>query len=282
MYKPVFLISAIVTIGLISFASCTPEKEIKSEITVSERLSLHSDIMDRDMEYRIIVPKQNHEAERFPVLYVLHGMENNCDGWIEATQIDTLAQEYRMIIVFPDGDQVGWYLDSPLLDSSQIESYITRELIPHIDQSYPTIADAKHRSISGASMGGHGAMTLAFKHADKFASVSSFYGGLRLTDLQGAPFMEALLGKYEENKELWEANSAYHLAETMVGKTMPIYFDCGVDDQFFVQTTHDFHARLEELGIEHGWSMNPGGHTAEYLQEQLKTHLDFHWKEIRE
>ena len=238
-----------------------------------------SKVLGKEKTFRIYIPDKQKPNELFPILYVLHGAYCDSSAWIEQTKIEELAEDYRMILVFPDGEQFGWYVDSPYEKDSQYEAYIIKELIPLIDNKFPTIAKREGRSIMGASMGGHGAMTLAEKHPELFCSVSSFFGILKLTNHPDKWNIAEKLGLYEENKMLWEENSAYEQAEKLKGKDIKIFFDCGKDDTETgaIFDNRAFDQRLTELSIPHIWKEKEGGHNAEFLNQNLKEHLDFHW-----
>jgi S-formylglutathione hydrolase FrmB len=190
-------------------------------------------------------------------------------------------------LVFPDGEN-SWYLNSPLKSEMQYESYFIDELIPFIEQTFPAKKNKNSRAIMGASMGGHGAMMLAAKYPDLFWSVSSFFGITKLTDKVSlesnlvGPFLTELLGNLDQNLKIWEANSAYELAENFSNKAINIFFDCGRDDETPALVNNmEFHKRLNELKIPHIWKERAGGHTKEYLNENLKEHMDFHWQLFR-
>jgi len=68
-----------------------------------------------------------------------------------------------MIVVCPDGEN-SWYVNEPGSNKNQFENFISTELVNYIDKNYATLTDKNHRAISGLSMGGHGALTLATKH----------------------------------------------------------------------------------------------------------------------
>jgi len=244
----------------------------------------YSEILEKEKTFRIYVPKRREGNPLFPVLYVLHGVLCNSDAWPEQTSIDEIADNYKMILVFPDGEN-SWYLNSPIKSEMQYESYIIKELIPIIEKTFPARDDKYGRAIMGASMGGHGAITLAEKYPDLFCSVSSFFGILKLTDeitinsnIVG-PFLNELLGPYQVSQKLWEANSAYELTEKFLNKDIAIFIDCGKDDETpAILTNRKFHQRLTDLGIYHIWKEKEGAHTKDFLNENLREHMDFHWQ----
>jgi S-formylglutathione hydrolase FrmB len=114
----------------------------------------------------------------------------------------------------------------------QYETYISKELVASIDKNYNTIPDKKHRAITGYSMGGHGALYLAFKHNDIWGVAASMSGGLDIRGFQLQWEMAKRLGVYAENPENWEQNTVINLVHLLDGKNLKFLFDCGVDDFF--------------------------------------------------
>ncbi|MCX7765805.1 MAG: alpha/beta hydrolase-fold protein, partial [Candidatus Sumerlaeia bacterium] len=121
----------------------------------------HSKTLNRQKNFYVYIPPDAQPGEKFPVLYVLHGAYGNYTDWVMRTNIEDLAENYRMILIFPDGGEFGWYVDSPIERDSQYESYIAKELVPEVDRIFPTVASREGRGIMGLSMGGHGALLLA-------------------------------------------------------------------------------------------------------------------------
>jgi len=257
----------------------TPEKNL---FVVAHQ----SKVLGREKIFRLFLPENGGDNSKFPVLYVLHGVLCHSEAWPEQTEIDDLANDYQMILVFPDGEN-SWYLDSPIKPDMQYESYIIKELIPFIERNFPAKTTRQYRAIMGASMGGHGAITLAAKYPDLFCSVSSFFGILKLTDASCiksnlvGPYLTELLGPYKKNRKLWQANSAYDLAENFINKNIALFIDWGINDVTPAkQNNQDFHRRLSDLAIPHIRKERYGGHTSDFLNTHLKEHLDFHWKNL--
>jgi S-formylglutathione hydrolase FrmB len=283
-------LALMIFIVILSFLSrlCLAQNEIL-QMTPEKNLLVvthHSKVLGQEKTFRIYLPKSGDGGSRYPVLYVLHGVLCHSEAWPEQTEIEDLAKDYQMILVFPDGDN-SWYLDSPLKPDMQYESYIIKELIPFIERNFPARSGRTNRAIMGASMGGHGAITLAAKHPDFFCSASSFFGILKLTDERSiksnliGPYLTELLGPYKKNKQRWQANSAYELAENFLKQPIAIFFNWGTTDVTPArQNNLDFHRRLTELGIPHIGKEQYGGHTADFLNASLKEHLDFHWQNL--
>ena len=237
-----------------------------------------SPALNQEKTFRIYFPPGAKADEKFPVLFVLHGAYGCYKDWIDRTNIEDLADNYQMILVFPDGGEFGWYADSPIEKSSQYESYVAKELIALIDKLFPTIATREGRGIMGLSMGGHGAILLAEKHPDVFGSASALSGILKITDHPDKWQIAGRLGSMNENQKVWEENSVYEQAERLENTNVKILFDCGVDDTQTgaINDSRKFHERLIELKIPHIWRELAGTHSWDYWQTHLEEHLNFH------
>lgn len=134
-----------------------------------------------DQPVSIYLPEAyNKEPERrFPVLYFLHGYSDTTPRH-KATEDLRRAMDHAIangsaqpfIIVLPNG--INKYFGSFYANSSTVgnwDDYITRDLVAYVDGHFRTEADPAHRAISGHSMGGYGALTLAFRHPDVFGFV---------------------------------------------------------------------------------------------------------------
>ena len=144
-----------------------------------------------DMTFAVFVPPQAIKEKR-PVLWYLSGLTCTHANVMEKGEYRRLAAELGLIIVCPDvsprGDNVpdeltnwqmgkgaGFYLDAtetPWSDNYRMYSYITEELPAFVTEHFRV--DMDRQGIFGHSMGGHGAMTIALKHPQRFKSCSAF------------------------------------------------------------------------------------------------------------
>ena len=94
----------------------------------------------------IVIKPNNYSTNqiKFPVLYLLHGAGDDYLGWLQiAPELTKYADQYKIIIVCPDGGGTSWYFDSPIDKSIRYETYTTGELINAVDQKYKTRANKK-------------------------------------------------------------------------------------------------------------------------------------------
>jgi acetyl esterase/lipase len=128
------------------------------------------------------------KERRFPVLYWLHGTGGGLAGiaplsaWFDAAIRD--GKIPPMLVVFPNGLPASLWCDSS--DGERpVETILIRELIPHLDGTYRTIASREGRILEGFSMGGFGAARLGFRYPDLFCAVSILAGGPLDLDFSG-------------------------------------------------------------------------------------------------
>ncbi|KAA5825228.1 esterase family protein [Algibacter amylolyticus] len=241
-----------------------------------DSLSVYSKSMNKTIKNVVITPDAyTKKGAPFAVVYLLHGAGGNHKAWLgKAPQIKKYADIYNVIIICPDGNKTSWYFDSPVDESMRYETYISNELIAEVDSKYNTIANKNNRAISGFSMGGHGALYLAFKHPDIFGVAASMSGGVDIRPFPLRWDMADRLGVYADNPDNWEENTVINLVHLLNGKNLKFLFDCGVDD-FFYDANVRLHKKLVERNIPHDYIERPGGHTNQYWANSIKYHMVF-------
>ena len=157
-----------------------PSRRLPAEI---QHGTFRSALLKTEVGYNICLPRQysQQSSTRFPVIYYLHGYEGNESSYLDYAKYWRQAEARLgpMILVFVNGGETSFFSDSA--DGAQPgETVVVKELIPHIDQKYRTVAAAGGRSLHGYSMGGFGALKLAFKHPELFGSTVAY--GATLAD----------------------------------------------------------------------------------------------------
>lgn len=242
-----------------------------------DTVSTYSPSMDKQIKAVVITPKEYSEdkGKSYPVVYLLHGYSGNYREWVsQVPELQKYSDLYNLIIVCPDGNYSSWYLDSPEKPEVNFETYISSELIDWIDDHYNTTADEESRAITGLSMGGHGALYLAFRHQDVFGQAGSLSGGV---DLRPFPLnweLSSLLGSYAEFPERWEENSVINLTHLLTPKSLKIIIACGTDD-FFYGVNENLHDKLLLNNIPHTYISAPGAHTWDFWKTFIKYQLQF-------
>lgn len=221
----------------------------------------------------VVVPDAK-AGQRFPTVYLLHGHGGNNLQWLGTQpKLGELADRYGMVFVLPDGYN-SWYWDSTLKPDLQMESYITKDLVPYVDSHYPTVADRLKRAVTGFSMGGHGSLYLAARHPDIFGSAGSMSGGVDIRPFPKSWNMSESIGRYATNKDVWDAHTVATMVPQLKAANLNITIDCGVDD-FFAGVNNALHQSLLDAGVPHDYTVRPGAHTHEYWRNSILFHLLF-------
>lgn len=212
-------------------------------------------------------------TDTYPVVYLLNGHGGNYKSWAGIINLDSLATANRVIIVCPDGRN-SWYWDSPIDSSMQMESYITKELVPWVDRNYRTRANAQNRAITGLSMGGHGGLWLGLRHPDLFGNMGSTSGGVDIRPFPKKWNIPDRLGAYSANPKRWANHTVATLIETVKPSGQNIIFDCGTED-FFYKVNCALDKAMTRRGIKHTFLTSPGAHTPSYWRKAIQPQLRF-------
>ena len=141
-----------------------------------------SEAVGRKLKYNIVLPtKYDQSTERFPVLYLLHGLTGNYTNWA-GMGVPKYASKFNLIVVMPDGGN-SWYVNWAKSDDGQKndwEDCIIKDVIGHVDANFRTISKREGRAINGLSMGGFGGLMLGLRHADMFCSIGSHSGAIAI------------------------------------------------------------------------------------------------------
>ena len=236
----------------------------------------------------------------FPVLIWLSGLTCTEDNFTTKAGAYAAAAEHGVIIVAPDtsprgegvaddpaydlGQGAGFYVDAtqePWAPHFRMESYVVEELIGLIDAEFPT---TKARSISGHSMGGHGALTLALRHPHLFRSVSAF---APISSPTRCPWGEKAFTAYlGPDRATWEAHDAALLIEAGVGEGCydEILIDQGDADPFLVEQLKPelLVAAGEAAGQAITLRMQPGyDHSYFFMASFIADHVAFHARRLK-
>jgi enterochelin esterase-like enzyme len=239
---------------------------------------LWSDALDRELDYWLYLPP-NYRSERdrrYPVLYMLHGLYGNSAAWKDHglfNHADNLIRSQQiapLIIVAPQGDNGYWMNHAD--GGPRWADYVVSDLVPHIDRTYRTLPESRHRAIGGLSMGGHGAIQLALNHPGVWGAVGGHSAVFRSAE-QAFPFFGA--------GESYQRRDPVSLVGDLgVPVTFALWLDMGADDSWAPRTIA-FHELLEARGVSHAWMIESGGHDGSYWATHVPAYLRWYDQQIR-
>jgi putative tributyrin esterase len=223
----------------------------------------HSTSLNREMQYRTIIPASIAPNQKLPVLYLLHGGGGGFRDWSNYSDVAGYAAQ-GVILVMPEGNN-SYYTNSADHPQDRFEDYIVHDLIADVEHRFPAANDRSSRAIAGVSMGGFGAVVLALKHPDLFV----FAGGLSSAlDVPSRPFSIKRIGQYRQHSSIfgsWGSQSRHNsdpfvLVRSVDPVTAPYFFlTCG-DQEGLLPTNRRFATMLQARHFGDEFHTVAGGH----------------------
>jgi endo-1,4-beta-xylanase len=247
-----------------------------------------SKTLGADASYLVYLPPgYEKETKRYPVVYWLHGLGGNQRGGAQVfvPHVDKAIRAGTLppaIVVIVNGMVSSFYCDAAN-GKCPMETVIIKDLVPHVDKTYRTVANREGRVVQGYSMGGYGAAHLAFKYPEVFGAVVVDAGALiREAALKGPNLAELAKDIYGEGTERFLAEHPYQLAEKNADKIrgkMHVRIGVGKDDSLLPRN-QELHELLQRLKIEHQYEVVPdvAHNSAEYYRKLEGKGLEFHRK----
>ena len=224
---------------------------------------------------------EKNPMKRYPVLYWLHGGSGSqIEGVWVVERIDAEIRSGALppfLIVLPQGLPDVRYINSK--DGTRpVEDVILKDLLPHIDATYRTIATRKGRAIEGMSMGGYGTLHLGLKHPELFGTVSALAPSIK--PMSEEP--QVVTEPFGNDQAYWDQMDPRTMAREHAGDLTKdqtrIRVFVGDQDPLLKPVT-EFHELLKSLGIAHEFAVVPGAHHRydEIISNQSGDPLQF-WK----
>jgi len=276
---------------LLSFfcvAACSAARAATARIECN---ALPSKILARPVKFCAVLPPgyDADKSKRFPILYFFHGLGDNEQMFIHTGGFNLLEDLWErkqigeFIIVTPEAGAT-FYINSQ--DGKvRYEDFLVQEFLPGIEARFHAKSGRANRGVAGVSMGGYGALHLAFRHPELFAAASAHSPAIieKLPAFvaptpAGGIRARVLGGTFGSPPDLvfWERNSPLSLARTASLAGLKIYFDCGDQDDFgFESGARALDKILSARKIPHEAHIYPGRHDWPYFAEHLPASLEF-------
>lgn len=244
-----------------------------------------------DMTFAVYLPP-DAQAGKVPVLWYLSGLTCTHENAMTKAGAQQFAAEAGIALVFPDtsprgegvanddaydlGQGAGFYVNAtqnPWAPHFRMWDYVVEELPALVCDNFPV--DAQAQGITGHSMGGHGALTIAMTHPDRYRSVSAFAPIANPSDSDwGRKQLTAYLG---EDRAAWAPHDSTLL---MVERGYPgeVLIDQGASDQFLDLLKPETLAQAMMARRQPGWfRMQPGyDHSYFFVNSFIGDHVFWH------
>ena len=250
------------------------------------------------MTFAVYLPPQAGAAgARLPVLWYLSGLTCTHANVVDKGGYQRVCAELGLIFVAPDtsprgaevpddpaydfGQGAGFYVDAtqaPFATNYRMYSYITDELPNLLEEKFPV--DSASQAITGHSMGGHGALTLALRNPTRYRSVSAF---APIAAPSQVPWGEKALGGYlGPDRAAWRGHDSVALVEDGA-RVAEILVDQGTSDSFLADQLKPnlLAAACAAAGIPLTLTMQEGyDHSYSFIATFMEDHLRWHWQRL--
>jgi putative tributyrin esterase len=253
-----------------------------------ERWVLKSEFLAQLDTVLVFKPKVYNEAEKFSLVYLLHGYSQDYKQWPQTADLQKLADQYGFIIVAPDGF-TSFYINSPVNKGSRYEEFFFKDLVSKVHQSFNI--DDKNIFISGLSMGGYGALRYFILHPDYFNTAGSTSGALEIDypNLQKVSQLfwqtNRVIDDLTKNignpkNENWNTYSISTLLKQNPEFKKPFIFDCGTEDILY-PISENLKSLTDSLNIPTTFISQPGDHNTEYWNKSIEYHFVYFKQHLR-
>lgn len=252
--------------------------------------TIHSSILGADRPYTVYLPAgfDTDTTQTYPVLYLLHGMHGNNQGWFRdqragevLDQLIASGEAVPMVVVSPHAGGVpmqeqNGYFNIP---GWAYEDFFFEEFLPMIEKRFHAGGAKERRAVAGLSMGGGGTTVYAQRHPDMFASAYAMSALMDIPEHGAVPSQSpddkvALLTRsVQQNSCPRYVDNADEDTRRAL-RTVAWYVDCG-DDDFLLDRNIEFVQAMHRAGIPLQFRVRDGGHTNEYWHTALFTCLPF-------
>ncbi len=255
---------------------------------------LESDSVPGPVEFAVVAPDGYQTMKDLPVVLNLHGGGGSRQRLIDQAPFwEALWQRGAIppaIVVMPSVAARGFYMN--YRDGSERwEDFVVEALLNHIREAYPVSREPERTFITGVSMGGMGALRIAFRYPQRFGAVAALEPGiepiLAFADMQpkhrfwrSDELLQRAYGK-PVDPEFWAASNpatmAVRDADRLRASGLQIYFEAGDADQFWLYEGAEFlHRTLWDLRIRHEYHLVRGAdHVGPSMAERLDEAVRF-------
>jgi len=251
-----------------------------------------------EMTFSVFLPPQAERGGKLPVVWYLSGLTCTHANVTEKGEYRAACAELGLIFVAPDtsprgegiadaeewdfGKGAGFYVDAtqePWAPHYRMWTYVTEELPSFVAAEFPV--DMDRQSITGHSMGGHGALTVALNHPERFRSVSAFAPIVAPSQVPWG--QKALAGYLGEDRSKWRKHDAVALIEGGT-RVEEILVDVGDADPFIEKELRPdlLERACAEAGIALKLRIQPGyDHSYYFISTFMDEHLRWHAERLR-
>ena len=233
-------------------------------------IKFESKVLGKETGINVVVPEKSYEG-KYKCLFLLHGLGDDENSWLERSGIEKYAEKYGIIVVTPNAEQ-SFY--SNMKKGYDYYDYIAKELPQFIQSTFNVSEKREDNFVAGLSMGGYGALKVGLRECGRFAAVGSLSPCGDMAKLEGFDFfLEKVFGDEivvpEEDDILCLARKAED--DPLRPK---IYLGIGLED-FLYENDKSVRALFENSKFDFTYKESHGQHNWDFWDEYIQYVLEW-------
>ncbi|EKE40601.1 hypothetical protein ENUP19_0305G0088 [Entamoeba nuttalli] len=254
-----------------------------------QKYIIHSNILSQDIEYTLYKPDGYSDSIKYPIVYLLHGMDSDCQSFYQYGLKEILDDYITNKIIKPTLFVTPNAFNSFYVDkydgTFNYEQFFFEEFIPYIEALVSVDTNQSNRSIAGISMGGYGAALYSLKHKELFSACSPMSPALlpenTLKLLDDNNDIKKLLLSIFGNEEYFKQNNFNTIVKSSSKGTFTMpYRVCIGKQDYLYQYVIPSKTIMENAEMNNYWYIGDGEHNVEFWKSQIPDTLKFLDKKI--
>ena len=245
------------------------------------RMNFFSETLNMATSANVILPVgREGELKDVPVLYLLHGMGDDCSAWMRKTAVERYALERGVAVIMPDGALSTYH---NMAHGEKYNDYIALELPQIMAAYFPISTDREKNFIAGCSMGGFGALKIGLAYPDKFSAI----GCLSAANFEYRPdaaFVQRILHRaYDDELDFWDIMMAANARATAAGRdAVKLWHGWGDEDRLRenAEKSRTFFESIQSPMLSYHWEMFRGRHDWALWDEMIEKFI--RWLDLPE
>ncbi len=232
-------------------------------------------MLRKSMVFNVVIPENCKED--IPVVYLLHGLSDDHTMWCRRTSAERYADKYGIALIMPNADR-SFYTDMKY--GGKYYSYISDELVEYTRDLFHLSHKREKNFMCGLSMGGYGALKIAFKNPERYAAVAAFSAVADIVHqieiAQWPADVVNIFGEDPINAVRGSDNDLFALAERLDKEAVKpkVRHFCGTED-FMYEDNIKFKNFMESTSFDYKYFEETGGHSWDMWDKWLPKALEF-------
>lgn len=250
------------------------------------RCDFRSETLDMGTSMTVFLP-ESIDCSKARVVYLLHGLADNCTGWARYTSVERYARRYNVAVIIPEV-QRSFYAD--MKQGLPYFTFVSKELPRICSNMFGLSQERKLNYIMGLSMGGYGSLKNVFNFPGRYEGCATFSAVTDIVDsvstIQGQRALEyeAIFGKgltVPQDCNLFAMLDAFKASNVLASEMPRFYMSCGRQDELLAQNER-FASELSSAGYDCKFESWDGVHNWDFWDPAVEKAFAYFFEEKKQ